>query len=725
MRGFSTTRCCSTPSAAKSRLWTSAESASACARTARPRGCGSAASWKTTTASTCAGCSGWFLRTGHVAEAKDPPGVAARGRRGGGPAALGRELHRPRSLPERVAARQGQPRPGLAARPAGKVTEHHADAGRPGRRHAEDRQALRAAAPGHAGDRPAGVAVGRRQPLRRPAPGAAARARHPRRRHDRRARHDDGGRPRPALQHVRPEPTRQSLSSRPPGLAPPARRPRRADERGLRVPQPVAVVVEPAVPRAQPRHAAARALRRLELASSSPTSPTATTTSPASSTTSPRRPRRSATSSRRSPTPIGQLPPFMRRANTTFLNLRATLDDLDPLVDESKPVAKKLRPFMAELRPLAQDARPDAARPLAARSRRPAQDNDLIDLTLAAPRCATSTTGEVSDHGKERRRRVPEPRRRRSRAARRSSASWRPYTRRPARLVRRLQPLRRLRRARRRLARRASTPARSRWPTASCCRSRPSCAARRSRPAPTLNQRNRCPGAAEHAADDGSNPYKPTAGFNCDPSQTLPASAVTPPARHRRSLLARRRRARRRRRRRGRRDAGQAEVHRRARQRVRHRQRRRPQGRRRARGQDHRPAPRPAHEARAGRLRGHPGRLRLAARRHVLRDPPAVADRRVLHRLPTPAQSNEQAEARRHDPGRAHRVDDPASTSSTTSCAGRSASACRSSSTSSAPASAGRVDGPQRGDPPRGAGAARDRPRAGHARPTRTRRSSS
>ncbi len=31
----------------------------------------------------------------------------------------------------------------------------------------------------------------------------AARARHPRRRQDRRARHDDGGRPRPALQHVR------------------------------------------------------------------------------------------------------------------------------------------------------------------------------------------------------------------------------------------------------------------------------------------------------------------------------------------------------------------------------------------------------------------------------------------------------------------------------------------------------------------------------------------
>ena len=43
---------------------------------------------------------------------------------------------------------------------------------------------------------------------------------------------------------------------------------------------------------------------------------------------------------------ISQLPDFMRRANTTFVNLRATLDDLTPLVNESKPVAKKLRPFL-------------------------------------------------------------------------------------------------------------------------------------------------------------------------------------------------------------------------------------------------------------------------------------------------------------------------------------------------------------------------------------------
>ncbi|MGH2848501.1 MAG: MlaD family protein, partial [Thermoleophilaceae bacterium] len=37
---------------------------------------------------------------------------------------------------------------------------------------------------------------------------------------------------------------------------------------------------------------------------------------------------------------ISELPPFMRRANTTFVNLRSALDDVDPLVDASEPVAR-------------------------------------------------------------------------------------------------------------------------------------------------------------------------------------------------------------------------------------------------------------------------------------------------------------------------------------------------------------------------------------------------
>ena len=48
----------------------------------------------------------------------------------------------------------------------------------------------------------------------------------------------------------------------------------------------------------------------------------------------------------------------MRRANTTFVNLRSTLDDVDPLVEASKPVAKRLQPFLSQARAFAADAEP-------------------------------------------------------------------------------------------------------------------------------------------------------------------------------------------------------------------------------------------------------------------------------------------------------------------------------------------------------------------------------
>ena len=44
---------------------------------------------------------------------------------------------------------------------------------------------------------------------------------------------------------------------------------------------------------------------------------------------------------------VERLPPFLRRANTTFVDLRAALDDVDPLVAAAKPVAVRLQPFLA------------------------------------------------------------------------------------------------------------------------------------------------------------------------------------------------------------------------------------------------------------------------------------------------------------------------------------------------------------------------------------------
>ena len=205
-------------------------------------------------------------------------------------------------------------------------------------------------------------------------------------------------------------------------------------------------------------------------------------------------------------TAIGDLPGFMRRADTTFVNLRATLDDLQPLVDESKPVAKKLRPFLAELRPLARDARP-TLRDLSALVRSPGASNDLIELTKSSVPVRNAAVGPTKRNGKQRDGAFP--------GSTKALAAGHPRAghgaalrARPHRLVRRLQPLRPLRRARRgqprgavreplrarqrraqaaaRPAARRATPSRTppRWTSAGAARGRSS-AARPGSPAPT------------------------------------------------------------------------------------------------------------------------------------------------------------------------------------------------------------------------------------------------
>jgi phospholipid/cholesterol/gamma-HCH transport system substrate-binding protein len=81
---------------------------------------------------------------------------------------------------------------------------------------------------------------------------------------------------------------------------------------------------------------------------------------------------------------IGLLPPFMRRANTTFVNLRSTLDEVDPLVDAARPVAKRLQPFLSQARAFAADAEP-TVRDLSVTIRRGGRKGDLIDLLHSVP----------------------------------------------------------------------------------------------------------------------------------------------------------------------------------------------------------------------------------------------------------------------------------------------------------------------------------------------------
>jgi phospholipid/cholesterol/gamma-HCH transport system substrate-binding protein len=88
---------------------------------------------------------------------------------------------------------------------------------------------------------------------------------------------------------------------------------------------------------------------------------------------------------------LGLLPTTLRRANTTFVNLRATLDDLDVLVDASYPATEDLAPFLRELRPLVEESRP-TIRDLSTLVSRPGDDNDLTDATRKFPALSDSAT---------------------------------------------------------------------------------------------------------------------------------------------------------------------------------------------------------------------------------------------------------------------------------------------------------------------------------------------
>ncbi len=81
---------------------------------------------------------------------------------------------------------------------------------------------------------------------------------------------------------------------------------------------------------------------------------------------------------------LRRLPPVMRQANTTFVNLRAALDDLDPLVETAKPATKNLAPFLAELRPVLSKFIP-FLRNLRLTVARPGKANDSAELLAALP----------------------------------------------------------------------------------------------------------------------------------------------------------------------------------------------------------------------------------------------------------------------------------------------------------------------------------------------------
>ncbi len=201
------------------------------------------------------------------------------------------------------------------------------------------------------------------------------------------------------------------------------------------------------------------------------------------------------------------LPTTLRRADTTFVNLRSTLDDLDELVDVSKPATKDLAPFLAELRPLVADARPTLA-DLRTLIRSPGAGNDLVELLQKAPRLE----------------RVARPALANSMTALRKSTPVlqfiRPYTPDFTGWLRDFGQTTANYDANGHFARIAPifnafqvTATNGLVPNKGLARPT----------ATATGQLRRCPGSATQAAPDGSNPYQDADGtLDCDPAAVLP-----------------------------------------------------------------------------------------------------------------------------------------------------------------------------------------------------------
>ena len=215
---------------------------------------------------------------------------------------------------------------------------------------------------------------------------------------------------------------------------------------------------------------------------------------------------------------VGLLPDVMRKANTTFVSLRAALDDLDPLVEDARPIVRdRLIPLLAELRPFARDARP-AVRELSRAVRRPGADNDLVELLRRQPALDRIANETAARNGAPRPGAFPTTIEA-FEGATKQIAFLRPYA---PDLVGWFDDFSRsgaydamgnFSRAGLQLNGFTLGPALNALPIPAELRNLVL------RAGTHIGRNNRCPGAAERRAPDGSNPYKPSPDFNCDPTQ--------------------------------------------------------------------------------------------------------------------------------------------------------------------------------------------------------------
>jgi phospholipid/cholesterol/gamma-HCH transport system substrate-binding protein len=215
---------------------------------------------------------------------------------------------------------------------------------------------------------------------------------------------------------------------------------------------------------------------------------------------------------------VGLLPNVMRKADTTFVNLRSALDDLDPLVDDAKPIVHdKLIPLLGELRPFARDARP-AVRDVSQTIRRPGADNDLVELLRRQPALDRIANQNAERNGADRPGAFPTTIKA-FEGTTKQVAFLRPYA---PELVGwfddfstsgAYDALGNFSRAGLGVNGFTLGPLLNALPIPASLRNLVLSAGTK----PMRN--NRCPGSIERRAPDGSNPYKPTPDFNCDASQ--------------------------------------------------------------------------------------------------------------------------------------------------------------------------------------------------------------
>ncbi len=216
---------------------------------------------------------------------------------------------------------------------------------------------------------------------------------------------------------------------------------------------------------------------------------------------------------------IAQAPPFLRRANTTYVNLRATLDDLDPLVAASKPVAPRLNRLLAQLQPFARDAR-TPVRQLATALRDSGAANDLTNLAMDTPALRDIMVRSAERNGRTRRGSLPEA----TEAFQRSTpiwAFWRPYGPDIIAFTKAFGNVG-IYDANGNASRSATLPSAFAVNESGGLTLVPPPERQQYFDRIMVRHRNRCPGASELPAADGSNPWRPTPSFNCDPTQIRP-----------------------------------------------------------------------------------------------------------------------------------------------------------------------------------------------------------